>query len=240
MSPHDDLRRWGEEPASEAELAWAAELSDHLRHGVPPPPSLAGEARASRAIEEMVWTVLSHCCPEPLQAPEGGRKTTPELRLALELLDQGVFVPIAWSHPRVALRDLKRVGPEAGRVTLRTGDRVRLVAECGEEGYLTVFNVGPSGTLNLLSPADLARPARHQAGATLTVADVEVRPPAGVERLYAVWSKRPLSQAQLSGICRPKMALRDLVRIQEAADELGPDDWRAVALEVLHEAAGHG
>src|SRR5262249_34914217 len=138
-------------------------------------------------------------------------------------------------HPRAVLRDLKRVPEEADRVTLRTGDRVRLLVECNRTGYLTVYNVGPSGTLNLLWPHDLKRPKRQEAGAALLVADVEVTPPVGVERVYAVWSERALDEGKLAGLSRPKAALRDMVRVQEAVDELRPEEWHAVALEMKHE-----
>ncbi len=236
MNPREDLERWGEPPASEAELALAAELSDFLSRAAPvPPPALAGEARASRALEEMVLTVLSHCGPSNTPGPGGPGEAPPELRLALERLAGGAYVPLGWTHPRAALRDLRRVPEGADRVTLRTGDRVRLLVECGRAGYLTVFNVGPSGTLNVLWPTSLDRPTRQEAGVPLLVADIEVTPPAGLERVYAVWSARPLERAQLADLSRPKMALRDMVRVQAAVDALRPEEWHAAVLEMTHD-----
>lgn len=230
MTPDEDLSRWGEPPAGEGELALAEELARLLEKAGPVPPRLAGEVRASRALDEMVLAVLAHCGTAATTGP-----VVPELRLSLERWDGRAYVPLACTHPRAALRDLKREPEAAERVTLRTGDRVRLLVECSRAGHLTVYNVGPSGTLNVLWPDDLKRPKLQEAGASLLVADVEVTPPAGLERVYAVWSERPLDEARLAGLSRPKAATRDMVRVQEAVEQLRPEEWHAVALEMLHE-----
>jgi hypothetical protein len=67
------------------------------------------------------------------------------------------------------------------------------------------------------------------------VVNVLLTPPAGRERLYAVWSRAPLSRERLTDLGRPGVAVRDVQRVQEAVDELPPEDWRAVLLVLDHE-----
>jgi hypothetical protein len=113
---------------------------------------------------------------------------------------------------------------------------VKVEVVCDREGYLTVFNVGPHGTLNLLWPDDLARVAVQPARTALQVANVLLTPPAGQERLYAVWSRVPLSRERLANLSRPGVTLRDMQRVQEAVDELPAEDWQAVLLVLEHMA----
>jgi hypothetical protein len=47
---------------------------------------------------------------------------------------------------------MKKVPPSQDHVWLRTRDRVRIGVGSDRRGFLTVFNFGPSGTLNLLYP----------------------------------------------------------------------------------------
>src|SRR5438132_784414 len=88
------------------------------------------------------------------------------------------------ARPNWPRRDLKRLPEDPDRVALRTGDRVKVEVVCDREGYLTVFNVGPQGALNLLWPADPARVAVQPARMPVQV-KVAMTPPAGQERLYA-------------------------------------------------------
>ncbi len=104
------------------------------------------------------------------------------------------FVPVASTHASpMVLRDLRRVPDDADRVILRTGDRVRLEVKCDRGGFVTVFNVGPTGTMNLLLPETAGIAVEIHAGTPLLIADIEMRPPAGKERVYAVWSRVPLA-----------------------------------------------
>ena len=59
-------------------------------------------------------------------------------------------------------------------------------------------------------------------------------PPAGKERLYAVWSRTPLAVAHICDVVRPGPALRDMRRLQVKLAELRPEDWHAVMLELEH------
>ncbi|MBY0232633.1 MAG: DUF4384 domain-containing protein [Gemmataceae bacterium] len=223
MNPNDDLSRWGEPPASDAELELARLLGDAAEGGTPS-PALSALLRAGGRVEEMVRTILTHCGASNPPGPADAGGEALELRLVVELMTTAGFVPLGSTNPRFAVRDLKRVEPD--RLTVRTGDRVRVVAECGREGWLTVLNVGPTGNVNLLAEA------RQRAGVPLVAADVQVTPPAGTEKVFAVWSERPLDAASLAAATGRGAVLRDMVRV---TDGLRLEEWRAAVLELRHE-----
>jgi serine/threonine protein kinase len=166
--------------------------------------------------------------------------------------DAGDYRPVAITHPpaEALTRDMKRVPPAPEQVSLRTGDRVRVEVVADRPGYLTVFNVGPTGNLNLLYPdeAQAARPAAVEADPPVRVVDVEMTPPAGRERLFAVWSRRPLplrldelhslAAGGEAGCSRAYLATRDMKRVQESVGGLAPEDWRAAVLELEHAEPG--
>ena len=118
------------------------------------------------------------------------------------------FVRVAATHPQqpagVLTRDMKKVPPPPDQVRLRTGERVRIEVVADKKGYVTVFNVGPTGNMNLLYPdADLqpdSEPRPIEPYRPLHILDVEMTPPAGRERLFAVWSRQPLRVEQLAGL----------------------------------------
>ena len=133
------------------------------------------------------------------------------------------------------LRDLKRIGPPAPHLTLFIGDRVCLEVSAEQPGHVLVVNVGPLGQLNLLCP-DL--PALRP-GRALTVPDVELTPPAGRERLLAVWLRTPLALADLLGpdvggpadlVSPAYRSTRQLERLQETLLRLPAGSWQAVVL----------
>ena len=62
---------------------------------------------------------------------------------------------------------MKKVPPSPDQVRLRTGDRVRVEVSANRPGFLTVFNVGPTGNLNLLYPdADAQTPRQRRSPPT--------------------------------------------------------------------------
>jgi serine/threonine protein kinase len=201
-------------------------------------PAFAGELRAALNLLLADTLTLPH--------PGPPRPAHVNLRLALSRqVGLDTFVPVATTSrgPERMLRDLKRVPPAPGQASLQSGDRVRLEVEADRSGFLTVFNVGPTGNLNLLFPAGaVAGPL--QARRPLHVLDVELSPPAGRERLFALWSREPLplrldellalaeqGEAPASG---PYRATRDMIRLQESVRRLAPEDWHAVVLELDH------
>jgi hypothetical protein len=228
MTPNDDLSRWGEAPASEAELDLARRVGEYLDRDL-----VVADAR----LREMVRAVLAHCgLGENVPSPAGpGAAGGPVgLRVSLHRQWQGRLVPLAATHPRATLRDLRREPDDADRVTLRAGDKVRVEVECDREGYLTVLNVGPTGNLNVLWPEELGRATLRRAGEPLAVADVEVTPPHGRERVYAVWSAVPLALGHLDALTRQGGAVRDMRPVCAAVEALRPEQWHAVVLEIDH------
>jgi hypothetical protein len=245
MTPNDDLARWGEPPASEAELALAHLLADLLesKDNTELLPSDASRPllEASSWLELMVTSVLEHSGLAenlPCAAGAGGppRASAVDLRLRVQRrLGPGSYVLVGSTQPQpTTLRDLQRMPDDPDWVLLRTGDRVKLEVLCDREGFLTIFNVGPRGTLNLLWPDDTARVVVQPARVLLQVASVVLTPPAGQERLYAVWSRVPLSRERLASLAHPGVTLRDMQRVQDAVDELRPEDWHAVLLVLEH------
>jgi hypothetical protein len=105
--------------------------------------------------------------------------------------------------------------------------------------------------LNLLHPdgdpasAPAAPPGAP--GRLVHVVDAEMAPPAGRERLVAVWSVRPLPLRldQLHGLVgqdggrtaasRRYATTRDIRRVEQAVQQLRPEDWHAVVVELDHE-----
>jgi serine/threonine protein kinase len=160
----------------------------------------------------------------------------------------GTWQALAASHPAAGWRsrDLKKVPRPPEQVGLRTGDRVRVEVAAARDGFVMVFNVGPTGNLNLLWPEQPPGSA-VVAGRPLEVLDVELTPPAGRERLFALWSRDPLplrphdllgliSEGEAGGR-RPYVATRDLKRVKESVQGLPAQEWCAVVLELDHRPA---
>jgi hypothetical protein len=250
MTANDDLARWGEPPANEAELALADLLAAALdvpSETIPSaltrsyqslPPQGQDLLEAHGWIEEMISSVLAQSGLLEGETQPAGQPSPRAGELRLRVLRQVTplqFLPVASTHPApMVLRDLRRVPEDPDRVILRTGDRVRIEVLCDQDGYLTVFNIGPAGTLNLLYPEGPSQSLPLRARTPLLIADVELTPPAGRERLFAVWSRQPLAQAQLAGLVRPGAVTRDMQRVQDTLETMRAEDWQAVMLELEH------
>jgi hypothetical protein len=119
---------------------------------------------------------------------------------------------------------------------------LRLEVEADRPGYLAVFNVGPTGNLNLLYPVvECGDSSIIEAGRAVRIDDLVLAPPAGRERLFAVWSSRPLpvSERELRSLTEGEGSMasrstRDIVRVRRAVDE-SAEECRVVVLEVEHE-----
>ena len=120
---------------------------------------------------------------------------------------------------------------------------MRIEAVADRDGYLTVFNVGPTGDLSLLYPATQGTAAAVPAHQPVVIGEVLARPPAGSERLFAVWSRGPLSlpleevarQAAADSPVSPAYrATRNLVLVGESVQGLPSEDWRAAVVELEH------
>jgi tRNA A-37 threonylcarbamoyl transferase component Bud32 len=157
----------------------------------------------------------------------------------------GSYAPIAAAQralPRLT-RNLEVVPPEPEGVVLRTGDQVRIEVSADRDGYLTVFNVGPTGDLSLFYPAAQGAASAVPANQTVVIGEVLVKPPVGSERLLAVWSRGPLplSLAEVarqaacdSPVSPAYRATRNLVLVEESVQGLAEEDWRAAVVELEH------
>jgi hypothetical protein len=145
-------------------------------------------------------------------------------------------------------RNMTKVPPLPERAGLRTGDRVRIEVRADRDGFVTVFNVGPTGQLNLLYPEHeptLDRPPPLTANRPLHVLDVALTPPAGDERVVAVWSRVPLplpleelfrmTQDSKDPVSAPYRATRNMERVQASVQQLRREDWHAMVLELDHQ-----
>jgi serine/threonine-protein kinase len=206
-------------------------------------PDLAGFVEALRGgLNQSLADLLA-------PPPDTGRPAPVRLHLRISReMTPGVYGPVATTvRPVQASRNMKKVPPPE-QVALRTGDRVRVEVLADQTGYVTMFNVGPSGDLSLLYPDVPPAPGAAPtvwANQPLNVLDVEMQPPAGRERLFAVWSRRPLALplAQLHGAVTqgevppsaPYRATRNMVKVKQSVVALPPGEWHAVVLEVNHE-----
>jgi hypothetical protein len=178
--------------------------------------------------------------------PPPGAAARPAVRLTVARRGpDGGYTPIAAARrelPRLT-RNLELVPPEPEGVVLRTGDRVRVEASADHDGYLTVFNVGPTGDLSLLCPARPGAPPAVPANQPLVIGEVLVKPPAGCERVFAVWCREPLplslaevarQAADESPVSPAYRATRNLVLVEQSVQALPGEDWRAAVLELEH------
>jgi serine/threonine protein kinase len=185
-----------------------------------------------------------------LPAAPADRAAPVELRLTVARWEGGdIYVPVATTHPappRVT-RNLTKVPPLPARAGLRTGDRVRIEVAFNHDGFVTVFNVGPTGQLSMLYPdpaAAVSAPPLLSANRPLQVSDVELTPPAGVERLFAVWSRVSLplpveelfqlAQGDAEPVSRSYRSTRNMELVQASVQQLRPEDWCAMVLELVH------
>jgi serine/threonine protein kinase len=215
---------------------------------------LARDARRRPSLCEFIATLrgtLNQLMADRLASPVPGSSRPAPVSLRLNVRREvapGRFESLATTHPHrgVLTRDMKKVPRPPDQVRLRTGDRVQIEVLADRPGYVTVFNIGPTGVLNLLHPLDLSSSSAAAIAAQqpLLIGDVELTLPTGRERLCAVWSRAPLpldpkelqslaEGGQVAG-SRPYRATRDMKRVQQSVHQLGPDEWHAVVLELDH------
>jgi tRNA A-37 threonylcarbamoyl transferase component Bud32 len=179
--------------------------------------------------------------------PPPGAAAGPALRLTVARRGaDGSYTPLAAAErelPRLT-RNLALVPPEPESVVLRTGDRVRVEVFADHDGYLTVFNVGPTGDLALLYPERQGDASWVPGNRRVVIGEVLAKPPAGRERVFAVWSreKLPLSLAELARQASPEArvssayrATRNLVLVGQSVQRLRGEDWQAVVVELGHQ-----
>lgn len=170
------------------------------------------------------------------------------LRSALncELADRLEAAP---GQPAVRIALAREIGPdrfeplsEGGPgypIRLWTGDRIRADVAIERDGFLSVFNLGPTGNLNRLLPErpdESAIPVR--AGTTLPIIDVELTDPNGPERLCVLWTRHwPAGhdEDRLRQLTMPAgIATRDLKRIGRRVGELETEDRHVRVIAIDH------
>ena len=194
-----------------------------------------------RDLRGTLNALMADCLTMPASAPVNLRL------LVSRQMNHHTCQPVASSRrqPEAVLRDMKRVPASPDRVELRTGDRVRLEVVADQPGHVTVFNVGPTGNLNLLYPPSPEQaPPLLPANEILHILDVELTPPAGNERLFALWTRHPLplrldelrSLAESGSLSQSPayQATRDMARVQQSVERLPASDRHAIVLELDH------
>ena len=168
----------------------------------------------------------------------------------------GVWRPVGTTHPPVGKlqRNMRRVPREPDQARVRTGEFVRVEVSADRAGFVTVFNVGPTGDLNLLHPETLPHPVGRAEvsrgvdvypGRPLMIPDIVFEPPAGRERVFAVWSAAPLplTDADLrsfagggegGGGSRSYRATRNMRRVKEVVRREESSGCRVAVLELEH------
>jgi serine/threonine protein kinase len=201
---------------------------------------------------DQLWGALNQTLvDEFLPRPAEGALAPPVgLRLEVSRKVGDGWRPVATTHPQAdpLSRDVRRVPPRPAQARVRTGEPLRLEVEADQPGYLAVFNVGPTGNLNLLYPVvEYGDSPTVEAGRAVRFDDLVLESPAGRERMLAVWSSRPLpvSARELRGLAEGKgedgsraaRSSRDIVRVRQAMAEAGAAKCRVVVLEMEHEAS---
>lgn len=259
-----------------------ADREEHLRlieQGLPVPDPRFVDV--PKAVEEVIREGLS---PDPAERPPlsrfydrlrgglnqsqaddlansvGGDAANPvaaNVKLAVSReAGQGRWTPVATSSPPAdrLKRNMRRVPREPDRVSVRTGEWVRVEVAADRAGFLTVFNVGPTGDLTLLYPDALPAPGTRtetsgppdvRPGRPLLIPDIVFEPPAGRERVFAVWSAKPLpltdedlrnlaDGGEGGGESRSYRATRNMRRVKEAVRRAGPAECQVAVLELEH------
>ncbi len=209
---------------------------------------LSADPKARPSLASFVGALrgdLNRLLADSLVLPgDGGRGPGIDLAVSRQVGSRWERVVTTLPAPGGMTRNMKKVPRQVDQVRLRTGDRVRIEVLASETGFVTVFNVGPSGDLNVLYPDDPAAPGREptiQAGGWLHVLDVVLEPPTGSERLFAVWTRSPLAvtSEQLRALADEPSApsyyaTRNLAKVKRMVQQLPPGERRVAILELDH------
>jgi hypothetical protein len=225
-----------------------APLEQVIRSGLTPFPELRPDLRT---FLSRLRSTLNQLLADALPRPPTPGPIPVNLRLVVSRQSgSGVYEPVATTRPGPdrTTRDMKKVPRPPEQAPLRTGDRIRIEVQADRDGFLTVFDVGPTGNLNVLYPEELPgggeSAALVKANQPLHISEVEMVPPAGRERLFAVWSlfPLPLRREDLLSLTRQQetsgsssyRATRDMKRVHDAIQTLAPGAWHVDVLELDH------
>jgi serine/threonine protein kinase len=220
------------------------------------PQRLEGIIRAGLAADQanrpslphfidLVWSALNQTLVDDLLPRHGEGSAKAPVRLRLEVSRRAVdgWRPVAATQPPADSlnRDIRRVPPRPAQARVRTGEPLRLEVEADRPGCLAVFNIGPTGNLNLLYPVvEYGDSPTIESGRAVSIDDLVLAPPAGRERMFAVWNNGPLpviarelrSLVEGEEGSRASRSSRDIVRVRRAVEDA---ECRIVVLELEHE-----
>ncbi len=196
-----------------------ATLEGHIRAGLRAGDERPGLDAFARALRASLNLLMADRLAPIMSSPAN-------LRLLLYRVTPSGTVLLG-----ATMAETEPLGPEPGtiparpdRVTLHTGDRVRVSVVADRPGHVVVFNVGPTGRLNLILPTMTTD------GRPIPPVEVELTPPAGRERLVALWTRDPLPIEDRG----EKDATRAMGRVEEALGQLPAEAREAVVLELDH------
>jgi serine/threonine protein kinase len=222
------------------------------------PQRLEGIIRAGLAADQadrpslphfldLLWGALNQTLVDEFLPRFAEQAAAPPVGLWLKVSRKAAdgWRPVAATQPPAdsLSRDIRRVPPRPAQARVRTGEPLRLEVEADRPGYLAVFNVGPTGNLNLLYPVvEYGDSPTVEAGRAVRIDDRVLASPAGKERLLAVWSSSPLpvSARELQSLTegnegsRASRSSRDIVRVRQAVQQTAAE-CRVVVLELEHE-----
>jgi hypothetical protein len=133
--------------------------------------------RNAKQLRELATTMEKVYFPEDLITEN---EVNVELRLLIERWD-----PKGQEFRLIATSDSDTRNMERGRARVYTGDIIRIRVDVNQNGFLTVFTIGPEGDRNLLYPDVFPG---EKATTKATISDVVLTEPEGLERLFAFWS----------------------------------------------------
>ncbi len=225
-----------------------APLEQLIRAGLAADPAVRPTlAEFVRHLRGALNLLLADCLTLPADGATGDAPVQLRLLVSKQIgRETPSSVECSKRSPQAVLRDLRRVPRAPDLIQLRTGDRVRVEVEVDRPGYVTVFNIGPTGNLNLLCPTQPGdTPPLLPANQPMLLLDVVLTPPAGNERLFAVWTRTPfalrldelrgLVGSEHTGGTGPYRATRDMVRVRDTLDQISPKDRHVVVLELDHQ-----
>lgn len=207
---------------------------------------LAGRSEDRPGMAEFVATLrtaLNHLLADNFVVPAPAN-----LRLVVSRRVRGDhYEPVATTTPAPVgpMRDMTKVPTKPDQASVQTGEQVRIEVIADMTGYMTVFNIGPTGNLNLLYPDEpTAVPSHIGTDRPLHIVDVVMTPPVGRERVIAVWSKDPLplrlgqllslAEESRAGVTRSYQSTRDMKRVQQTVAALPAGAWSTAVLELRH------
>ncbi len=216
-----------------------------IRGGLAPDPK---QRLNLERIAADLRNALNQSLADTLPKQQPGTAGGVSLEILVKRRENGVYTPLSTQPAKVVrTRDIRRVPPRPRQLDLHDGDDLQISVTANRAGYVSVFNVGPSGVLHLLAPFDRdSHGLPIEPGKPLVVVEgAVVEPPHGSERLFAVWTRDPIkfswdalvqhdSEGVVLDVSEAYRATRALEGIKNSLGALDADACHAVVLEIAH------